>query len=198
MAVIDLSSIPKYRPVLGFPDYFVSIDGRVFSKFQSGRPRKHKDGKQVRQRLPKGKVYEIALASHPFGYPTVCLYGPKKTRMWATVHRLLLEAFDRPRPDKMQCRHLDGDVKNCHFDNLCWGTCLENAADKKRHGTQEQGVSHHAAKLTVKDIHEIRRLVSAGTMRKDISQTFGISISCISAIVTKRNWSHVQDLLNSG
>ena len=51
------------------------------------------------------------------------------------VHRLVLEAFVGPRPEGMECRHLNGDPGNNIVENLCWGTHSENSLDKRRHGT---------------------------------------------------------------
>lgn len=51
------------------------------------------------------------------------------------VHRLVLEAFIGPCPSGMECRHLDGNPSNNRLENLLWGTPLENANDRRRHGT---------------------------------------------------------------
>jgi HNH endonuclease len=49
------------------------------------------------------------------------------------VDRLVLEAFDRPKPPGMRCRHLDGDPGNNRYpENICWGTHTEEEADKLR------------------------------------------------------------------
>lgn len=198
MAIIECSNLPECRPVEGFPGYWVSIDGRVFSHFSSGQPKILRDGTRQRNRLPDGQVRELALGKHPGGYPTVSMKN-RSVRRWACVHRLVLEEFVGPRPPGQECRHLDGDARNCHLDNLCWGTRLENAADKKRHGTLEQGECHHAAKLTVAKVRKIRQMVAGGKLNKEVAPIFGVSASCISAIVTRRGWVHVKDTsFNSG
>jgi hypothetical protein len=52
------------------------------------------------------------------------------------VHRLVLLAFVGPPPEgRPVCRHLDGDPSNNRLSNLVWGTQLENAADRLRHGS---------------------------------------------------------------
>jgi HNH endonuclease len=55
------------------------------------------------------------------------------------VHRLVLEAFVGYAPDGYVTRHRDGDPRNNRLDNLCWGTQVENQADRKLHGTDNSG-----------------------------------------------------------
>lgn len=51
------------------------------------------------------------------------------------VHQLVAECFIGARPsDCTQTRHLDGNQFNNAYWNLAWGTALDNAADRKRHG----------------------------------------------------------------
>lgn len=54
------------------------------------------------------------------------------------VHRLVLLAFVGPVPEGKQVRHLDGDAKNNHLENLTYGTISENQLDRVRHGTHQE------------------------------------------------------------
>jgi hypothetical protein len=73
-------------------------------------------------------------------------------------NHLVLEAFLGPRPEGMECRHLDGDRANCRLDNLRWGTHSENERDKRRHAqiVRRRNVVNPAA------VVEIRRLRASG------------------------------------
>ena len=42
------------------------------------------------------------------------------------VHRLVLQAFTEPIPDKPFCNHIDKDPYNNHLSNLEWVSALEN------------------------------------------------------------------------
>lgn len=85
---------------------------------------------------------DIKLKTHKDGYWVATLHkdGARKNRM---AHVLVLEAFVGPRPEGMETRHLDGNPKNNRLENICWGTPVENAADKKRHGTEPWSARTH-------------------------------------------------------
>src|SRR3990167_823515 len=190
MPAVDLSSLLNCRQVVGFPDYYVTKDARVFSRFRLGRPRTRCGDANGVQRLPEGLVQEIVCGPHHAGYRVIGLRR-NGSRVGKTVHSIVLEAFVGPCPDGMECRHLNGDPANSTLGNLCWGTPLENAADKQRHGTMERGVKHHAVKLTVDAVLDIKRRCHNGERQKDIAKLHCVSPGCVSAIAIGRTWSHV-------
>src|SRR6516164_5940708 len=106
----------EYHTILSFPKYEINPLGVV---------RNRRTGHVLRQRL------------NPDGYWMVALY--RDGRKMRFIHTLLLETFVGRRQPGLECRHLDGDPQNSALHNLCWGTPLENAADKDRHGTQPHG-----------------------------------------------------------
>lgn len=67
------------------------------------------------------------------GYPQVSLCRDNKIRQ-ASVHVLVLEAFDRPRPEGHHACHWDDIKTNNHVSNLRWGTPSDNAQDALRNG----------------------------------------------------------------
>jgi hypothetical protein len=107
----------EWRQVFDSPKYEVSNLGRV--------------------RGPRGvmKPYDVN-RREPYQY--VRLHGRNRR-----VHHLVLEAFIGPRPEGMETRHIDRNPRNNVLSNLRWGTKLENAADKHRHGTMLRGERHH-------------------------------------------------------
>lgn len=98
------------------------------------------------------------------------------------IHRLTLEAFVGPRPSiKHVTRHLDGCRKNNNIDNLCWGTYLENEADKVRHGTKPLAERTGNGKLSDDQVVEILALIKSGSCTKtEIANRYGVSKSLIS------------------
>ena len=107
------------------------------------------------------------------------------------MHILVLETFVGPRPEGMQCRHLDGDETNNHISNLCWGTVAENHRDKILHGTSNRGERHYGTKLKDDDVLQIRRRVASGERQRVIAEDFQVAISVVSAIVRRITWRHI-------
>jgi hypothetical protein len=81
------------------------------------------------------------------------------------VHRLVLKTFMGKCPNKMECRHLDGNPRNNRLDNLKWGTKNENTKDSiehKRHWFSNNrfiGSGHPMAKLNEYQVLKIKKLL---------------------------------------
>lgn len=106
-----------FRAVPGFPLYFASDDGRVFS---------------CRPWRGSMEPRELAGGINARGYRQVilCLGGRRHVR---EVHAVIAATFHGPRPEGMDTRHLDGDKSNNAASNLRYGTRSENELDKARH-----------------------------------------------------------------
>jgi len=75
------------------------------------------------------------------GYLSVRLIiAGKRRRM--SVHKLVALEFIGHRPVNTQIRHLDGNKLNNHKDNIAYGTALENAMDREKHGKTSRGLIH--------------------------------------------------------
>ncbi len=135
----------------------------------------------------------------PEGYHLAALYDQDGVRTNPGVHRLVLLAFFGPCPDGMECRHLNGDPSNNYLDNLAWGTPLEQAADRVRHGnghreTARKGEDIPWSKFTERDIRRIRRQYNSRLMSQgQLAREYGVNQSYISRIVRRLVWSHVDD-----
>lgn len=136
--------------VAGREDYQVSDQGNVRSRRS---PNGH--GPPVPWRLLKPHVRKKS------GYAFVKLVGPPGPRD-AAVHQLVLEAFVGPRPPGLQVRHGNRVRHDNRLENLCYGTALENAADRDAHGTTARGGSHYKARLSDADVTRLRELRAAG------------------------------------
>lgn len=103
------------------------------------------------------------------------------------VHRLVLTGFVGDCPEKMECRHLDGNPLNNYLGNLRWGTKRENGQDSVRHGT-----SFLNRKLTVNGVRQIQSRYAMGKQTMlEIAIDFGVSLSMVSRIVNKNRWRNV-------
>jgi len=132
----------------------------------------------------KGDWRILAPASSSKGYLTVtpAVDGKYKTRL---VHRLVAEAFYGPAPNHdAQVRHLDGDQTNNAPDNLDWGTQEDNWSDRRAHG-KGSGESHHAAKLTIEQVREIR---TGSDSQREAAHKYGVDQAAIWSIRNNKTW----------
>lgn len=109
-----------------YKGYGVSEDGRVWT-----RHRQRVGGLVDRWR-------ELRVSTTKRGYKKVYLKGGLDKPVNKQVHHLVLETFTGPRPEGMECRHLDGNPANNALSNLKWGTAHENYLDRVEHGTAIQ------------------------------------------------------------
>ncbi len=133
----------QFLPAPGWEGYRVGSDGSVWSCRATGCARALSE-----------HWTRIEGTIHVKGYRYVTLSHPDKKSVSRKVASLVLTAFVGPRPENKQCRHLDGNSLNDRLDNLCWGTALENGADKRRHGTIARGIRQEI-KLTDRVVSEI-------------------------------------------
>lgn len=117
----------RWLPIPGYEGrYDVSDQGRVRS-------------------LAWGKERILKTCMDHKGYLQVGLSGGGPLARVPRVHRLVLLAFVGPRPDGMECRHIDGDHQNNILGNLRWGTHSENEFDRVKHGTHHNARKTHCA-----------------------------------------------------
>lgn len=152
-----------------YPGYFVDELGSVYST-RSGALRR------LSQSVHEGYLHvRIRDGGHPSHEHKV------------PVHRLVLSTFAGARPEGMECRHLNGNALDNRLENLAWGTHKENMNDEIAQGTAaclRHGEKHNCAKLTNKEVEEIRSLKDSGMTQSEIAKRYG---------VTQR---HVSDILN--
>jgi hypothetical protein len=124
------------------------------------------------------------------GYPMVQLSrcGEAVAR---NVHTLVLTAFVGPRPDGMECRHLNGVRADARLENLAWGTKAENMADKSDHGTLLYGTRNGFSRLTDEQVIAIRN-APRGTVTS-LCRELGIARSNAIKIRARQSWAHISE-----
>lgn len=173
----------QWKPVLGYEGFYeVSYTGGMVKSLV--RPHRRKET------VLKNKIQTRT------GHHYVRLLKNDKTQVKKYIHVLVLEAFGFPRPFGLECRHLDGNPKNNDLSNLKWGTHSENMQDSMKHGTFNyvglKGEKHSCAKLTDKDVIEIKCILKTGSMKnKDIAKKYGVVHGAISNIKNNRTWKHI-------
>jgi predicted XRE-type DNA-binding protein len=123
------------------------------------------------------------------GYSTVILSKNGKVRC-CYVHRLVAQAFI-PNPLTLpEVNHKDFDRENNYVGNLEWMTELENHQHAKEHGRSTYGEGHANARLSTKQVKQIRKLYDTGRFyQKELGHMFGVRQSHISDIVTGKRWA---------
>lgn len=151
--------------------YYVSKDGRVLS---------------VKKKTP----IIMKQISSKDGHKYVFMYdNGKMKKIW--VHQAVLMAWDRfPNPGE-ETRHLNDIPDDNRLENLCWGTRLENAEDKRRNGGLPIGEKSGRHKLTEKQVLEIREKFSGDKSSTDLSKEYGLSKNSILEIVNGKTWKHL-------
>ncbi|KKN59390.1 hypothetical protein LCGC14_0542250 [marine sediment metagenome] len=161
----------RITPIPGFPGYFVSRDGFVWSNYSRKwlRYSTYRGLRRVRM-MRRGK------------------------RCVRPVHRIVLETYVSLCPDGMQGRHLDGDKTNNKLGNLCWGTPKESGRDNVLFGTLNYGEYHPAAKLTEVAVRLIRKFggEEGELNQRRVAELFNISQTAVNKIVNYKTWRHVE------
>jgi len=151
--------------IAGLKDYRIDRQGRVWSCLKPG------GAFGGVKRTGKWKQITIYFGKTGHDYGRVNIQGTPRL-----VHRLVLAAFVGPCPKGMEARHFpDRSRRNNKVSNLKYGTRLQNIHDRIFHGTDNRGSRSGTAKLTWKQVNEIRELHNRGELQKDIAIKYGVS-----------------------
>jgi hypothetical protein len=95
-------------------------------------------------------------------------------------------------PDGMIATHGECHNRACFNPrHLSWATPIQNALDRRRDGTQLEGVKVWNAKLDDDKVREIRRLRSEGFTLQWIGEEYGVTTCTVSAAARGATWKHV-------
>lgn len=103
---------------------------------------------------------------------------------------LNLETFKKSR---LLVRHTCDNPPCCNPRHLLAGTPAQNVADKMARGRANapRGSAMSNALLTESDIPIIRQRLADGDRRRDVAADYGVSLSTIDTVKSRRTWSHV-------
>jgi hypothetical protein len=149
-----------------YPEYEISNLGNL----------RHKENKN-----------NLKYSIHKKGYPQINLKVDGK-RVCRKIHRLVAEAFI-PNPErKPQVNHINGDKFDNRVENLEWVTNGENGKHAYRTGLKiaPVGENHQRSLLTNEQVIYI---FQSSKTRRELAEKFNVSLSTITAIWNKHNWS---------
>lgn len=171
----------KAKEIPGFPGYFATKQGDVFSSIK-------KMGRR------KGIVYMGWRKMTPSMMKGYCAITVKSSngQVSVKIHTLVALTFVGPKPsDDHEVAHEDGNRLNNHYKNLSWKTRLGNSQDRDRHGTTPKGERHYASRITEDAVKKIFDLRKSGLLQREISKLVGISRPSVANILLGRQWYHL-------
>jgi len=115
-----------WKPIPGYPDYFVSDLGQVRGPRCVLKPQRHKQGYHIVKIRSKS----------------------------VTVHSLVMLAFKGECPEGLCIRHLDSDPTNNSLSNLTYGTLTENQRDRLEAGTYGMKLTARHVRV-IRGLHKI-------------------------------------------
>lgn len=133
--------------------------------------------------------------------PSISRNGYKRTRLYKdgdgvshNIHRLVAMTFIDNPDGKPTVNHKNGIKTDNRTVNLEWNTFSENQTHGYRMGLNKgpRGELCGHAKLTEKDVREIRRRYKeGGIFQRELGEEYGITRSSIGAIVRRKSWKHI-------
>jgi hypothetical protein len=173
-AEVSLFTTMETKEIEGYPNYFVTSDGDVYSRNFKG--------------MGIAKKMKLTVAFN--GYLTVRL-GRKSGLL--LVHRLIAEAFI-PNPEmKRTVNHKNMVKSDNSVGNLEWATYQENHIHSFNNGRKSAvGEKVHTAKLSAEEVLQIRKLYKPRVITyKILAEKFGISWWQVKKITDRNDWKHI-------
>lgn len=116
------------------------------------------------------------------------LYVPPR-RAPHYAHRVAYQLFHGPIPKGLFVCHKCDNPPCCNPDHLFLGTPYENTRDAWLKGRVRRGDSHRSAKLTSKQVIEIRRRYAAGgVLQEQLAIEYGMAPAHVCGILTGKFW----------
>lgn len=117
----DIIYRPRFKDnIPGYPGYYISKRGRVYTRKRINSGRKSKGG--LGQMNTLGYWKELTSVLNNKGYKRVVIRSPNKNRLYTQVSRLVALVYvPNPYNYPFVC-HKDNNPLNNYYKNLYWGT----------------------------------------------------------------------------
>lgn len=108
------------------------------------------------------------------------------------AHRIAWELAHGPIPAHLRVLHSCDNPRCVNVAHLRLGTQAENVHESIRKGRYN---TYGHQKLNAEQVLAIRAAWRGGALQKDIAKAFGCSKNHVSAIVNRRCWDHLEDVV---
>lgn len=96
-------------------------------------------------------------------------------------------------PQGLLIRHRCDNRICVNPDHLEIGTIADNSRDMAERGGSTRGERSASARLTERDVIEIRRRYAAGETQRSLAEEFGVDQSTVSYAISGRTWSYLKE-----
>lgn len=148
-----------------------------------------------RFKSPEERFWEKVDKSDGCWLWTACCYTDGYGMFWTgekydRAHRFSLELEGVDIPSGMWVLHHCDNPKCVNPDHLFIGDASDNAIDafSKGRRVNPKGTDHHMAKLTEKQVLEIRQLTEPDRV---IAEKYGVSRRLVGQIKSRKLWTHI-------
>lgn len=119
------------------------------------------------------------------------LFRVQHGRPMARAHRLSYEWAKGPIPPGLVVMHSCDNKRCVNPAHLSIGTQHENVCQAVERALMPRGQRKCNAKLSTRQVHEIRERCAAGESMRRLALEFGVSAPTVQAIVHHRKWRNV-------
>lgn len=173
----------QLKIIEGFPGYFVSKDGSVWSSIKP----------HGRGRRTYTKPRKLKQIKNSRGYMVVMLTNKDGKQKQFFVHRIVLSTFIGPPKIGYQSCHNNGNKTDNSLKNLRWDTPKKNNSDKIVHGTDPIGERNPNSKLTSDDVRNIRNEYSKGNIAlKKLAKRYNVTAPAIWKLIHRITWNDIE------
>lgn len=165
--------VEEWKPIQDYPDYFVSNLGQVKSI-------KNNTERILKQGLGDTGYYNVAL----------CKEGKPKT---FRVHQLVASHYLKEGYNSV-VNHIDGNKLNNVVTNLEYVTSSNNNLHAYSEGLKPKGEDFYNAKVTDKQVLDIRVKLQQGILQKDLQKEYNVSSTTISRISSNLDYRNPYNL----
>lgn len=122
------------------------------------------------------------------GYGRLALEGGRGAAE-VQAHRFSWELKNGPMPRELYACHKCDNRWCVNPDHIFPGTPLDNQQDMARKGRSQRGERHFFAKLTERDVINIRTRAAAGEKQTILAAEYGLTKQTLNEIVLKKTWA---------